>query len=89
MTDTWDGTTAATSFKYGDGTAASPYLIQSCAELALFRNNVNTGTTYSGQYFQLVRNLDLNGNYWTPIGITEKPFREFLMEQVIQYQMPK
>lgn len=75
MTDTWDGTTAATSFKYGDGTAASPYLIQSCAELALFRNNVNTGTTYSGQYFQLVRNLDLNGNYWTPIGITEKPFQ--------------
>lgn len=75
MTDTWDGTTAATSFKYGDGTAASPYLIQSCAELALFRNNVNTGTTYSGQYFQLVRNLDLNGNYWTPIGITKKPFQ--------------
>ncbi|MGN1384559.1 MAG: beta strand repeat-containing protein [Clostridia bacterium] len=72
--DVWDGT-VATSFKYGDGNAATPYLIRNCAELAYLRDNVNSGNTYSGKYFQLVNDLDLNGKEWTPIGTIEQPFQ--------------
>lgn len=75
LTDIWDGTSTATGFTYGNGTSASPYLIKSCAELAFLRNSVNSGTTYSGKYFQLVRNLDMNGNYWIPIGTTTYHFQ--------------
>ncbi len=73
--DVWDGSTVATKFKYGSGTATAPYLIRNCEELALLRNNVNAGTTYEGTYFQLVNDLDLNGKEWTPIGSTANPFQ--------------
>lgn len=74
LTDIWDGSTA-TGFTYGNGTSTFPYLIKSCAELAYLRDSVNSGTTYSGVYFQLVRNLDINGKYWTPIGTTANSFQ--------------
>lgn len=74
LTDIWDGSTA-TGFTYGNGTSTFPYLIKSCAELAYLRDSVNSGTTYSGVYFQLVRNLDINGKYWTQIGTTANSFQ--------------
>lgn len=72
---TWDGT-VATSFALGSGTFADPYLITSGSELAYLAQQVNAGTTYEGQYFKLVVDIDLNkdNNTWTPIGLQGIPF---------------
>lgn len=63
---TWDGTTA-TSYGSGTGTEADPYLINTAQELALLAQNANLPTDYSGVYFRLTSNLDLNNLAWTPI----------------------
>ncbi len=53
----------------GSGTSGDPYLINSISDLATLASNVNNGTsTYSGQFFKLMINLNLNGDAWTPIG---------------------
>lgn len=70
----WDGT-VATSFCGGDGTAQKPYLILEGSELAYLASQVNSGTSYSGQYFQLVGDIDLNNRTWTPIGDTNNSFK--------------
>ena len=72
--DEWDGT-VATSFKYGNGSLSSPYLITTGAELAYLAQRVNAGTTYAGQVFQLARDIDLKNRNWTPIGTTANSFR--------------
>ncbi|MBO5046466.1 MAG: hypothetical protein J6C93_06310 [Clostridia bacterium] len=58
--DVWDGTSVSQTF-VGDGTAENPYLIQSGADLALLRANVNAGNSYAGQYFKMTKSIDLNG----------------------------
>ena len=73
--NTWDGSTKATTFSWGQGTAEKPYLIADGAELAYLAQQVNDGTTYEGQYFQLASDIDLGNNEWTPIGTTENSFR--------------
>ncbi|MGN1300975.1 MAG: hypothetical protein ACI4U9_00320, partial [Clostridia bacterium] len=70
----WDGT-VATGFELGEGTETSPYLISNGEELAYLRNQVNSGNTYEGIYFQLISDIDLNGNTWTPIGTYTNSFR--------------
>ncbi len=65
----WDGTTKDTNFN-GTGTEADPYLIQSASQLAGLAANVNGGEKYSGQYFKLTTDIDLNNKEWTPIGIS-------------------
>ena len=52
VTDTTPGVLA------GEGTAESPYLIQSIEDLVAFSNNVNNGTTYEGKYVNLELTLD-------------------------------
>ena len=55
----------------GDGTEASPYLINNVADLVLFRNSVNAGeTTYSapGVWVALAADIDLAGENWVGIG---------------------
>ncbi len=64
--DTWDGTSVSTGLS-GDGTAESPYLIQSAADFAYFAaqlNNAAVGQTenFKGQYFKMTKSIDLNGN---------------------------
>ena len=70
----WDGS-VATSFKYGSGTSSDPYLITTGAELAYLAQRVNAGNNFAGQVFQLVRDIDLNGRTWTPIGTDSNSFR--------------
>ncbi len=71
---TWDGSSVASGFDYGNGTKEEPYLISTAAELAYLATSVNSGTTYSGVYFQLTNDIDLADNAWTPIGTHANPF---------------
>ncbi len=66
--DVWDGT-IATGFAGGDGTETSPYEINTASQLAYLAQQVNNGAGYSGYYFILTGNIDLNNIEWTPIGI--------------------
>ena len=63
----WDGTTVSTSFK-GEGTQASPYLIESGADLALLAQEVNGGNSYAGKYFKQTCDVDLGSKEFAPIG---------------------
>ena len=65
-TDGWDGT-VADGFG-GLGTDVNPYLIYTAEELAYLAASVNSGTSYIGNHFKLMSDLDLGGLEWTPIG---------------------
>ncbi|MFT9056935.1 MAG: hypothetical protein ABF449_10000 [Ethanoligenens sp.] len=54
-------------FNAGDGTADSPYTIADKAHLQAFRDSVNAGQTYAGQFIALSGDIDLSGTGWTPI----------------------
>ena len=70
----WDGATASEALK-GDGTAASPYLVESAEDLKYIQVQVNAGTTFEGKYFKQTADIDLNNKEWAPIGErTAKPF---------------
>lgn len=71
--DIWDGSVAE-SYAGGDGSQKKPYRIGNSSQLALLAKNVNDGENYSGQYFRLDRDLDLNNIVWTPIGNGEPSF---------------
>jgi hypothetical protein len=66
--DLWDGSTAD-DFAGGSGIETDPYLISTGAQLAYLADQVNR-TDYSGTYFKLTADLDLNGDTyeWTAIG---------------------
>ena len=63
----WDGTSASSSLK-GEGTAASPYLVESADDLKYIQVQVNDGNTFEGKYFKQTADIDLNNKEWTPIG---------------------
>jgi len=67
-TDVWDGTIAS-GFGGGSGTQDNPYLINTASQLAYLAKRTNEGTNYSGKYFKLTVDIDLNNRNWTPIGI--------------------
>ena len=69
--DTWDGSTAA-GFASGDGlSAGTAYVIHTGAQLAYLADQVNNHVEhYSGTYFALDNDLDMNGQPWTAIGET-------------------
>lgn len=70
----WDGTTVSTALE-GEGTETNPYVLSSGANLAYLANSVNGGEAYSGKYFVLSKNINLNFKAWTPIGkATTTPF---------------
>lgn len=69
----WNGSVAS-SYAFGDGTQTNPYLISNGEELAYLRYQVNNGQNYSGTYFKLVSNINLNNNAWSPIGSTTRSF---------------
>lgn len=58
----------------GNGTAADPYLITDKEDLATLASAVNNSTTeenagaFSGTYFRLEANIDMDGVEFTPIG---------------------
>lgn len=63
-----DSGSVAGSFSGGSGSATDPYLISNAGQLAYLAQQVNGGNTYSGYYFSLTGDINLNGRDWTPIG---------------------
>lgn len=60
----------ASFFASGSGTQADPYVILTAEQLAAFRDSVNNGVTYAGQYIRLGGNITLTDvQNWTPIGV--------------------
>ena len=51
----------------GTGTEADPFLITSLEDLIWFRENVNAGNSYAGQFVKLTNDIDLDQDDWTPI----------------------
>lgn len=74
----WNGTTIASKFSFGKGTISEPYLITDASELAYLRQQVNSGNTYEGQYFQIATDIDIGNKAWTPIGNQTNQFRGIL-----------
>lgn len=69
----WGGN-ISNGFKFGDGTESNPYLISTGDELAYLAEQVNAGTTYQGNYFQIAADIDIDGKNWTPIGDADNSF---------------
>lgn len=88
--DVWDGKPAE-KFAGGAGTVDDPYKISTGAELAYLAQQVNAGESYSGKYFTLTSDIQLNeldkdgmpkaaegqtGAYpWIPIGNNKNKFQ--------------
>lgn len=66
--DVWDGSIAE-GFASGDGTEANPYIIETAAQLAYFRNQVSvSGRTFKNEYIIINNNIDLDNISWKSIG---------------------
>lgn len=54
----------------GDGSNNDPYQISDAEKLTALQTQVNeNGFSYTGKWFRLTNNIDLNNELWTPIGI--------------------
>ncbi len=58
----------------GEGTATTPYLINTVDDLKQLAQDVNGGTNYAGKNFELTTDLDLKNAEWESIGNDAKPF---------------
>ena len=71
-TNVWNG--SSEPWIEGDGTQYNPYRIETAANLAYLAEKVNEGyqssgqDVFTGEYFLLTDDLDLNNLNWTPIG---------------------
>ena len=63
----WDGS-VATEFAGGEGTKENPYLIANAAQLAYFRDEVDGGRNFEGEFIKLAANINLNRHLFDPIG---------------------
>ncbi len=65
-------------FADGNGTENDPYIIETVEQLEAFRDSVNDGNTYAGEYIELVAgetyDLSMLDEDWTPIGTYSAPF---------------
>ena len=70
--DVWDGT-SATADKLAAATDDTNKVVtvESGKLLAALAKAVNDGNDYAGYTIKLTKNLDLNGNEWTPIGVKD------------------
>lgn len=64
---------AALSYAGGDGSAASPYLIETAEQLALLEKSTNEDTSRENdstlrKHYALTSDIDLSAHCWTPIG---------------------
>ena len=70
---TWNGVSPASNptsaFSGGDGTQATPYIIGSATDLAQLAVNTANAVSYSGKYFKLDVDINLDNKPWTPTGI--------------------
>lgn len=59
----------------GSGTEAAPYEIPDVGKLTALQKQVNeNGFSYTGKWFRLTNNIDLNDELWTPIGVDSLHF---------------
>ena len=65
-----DSGVRATSFAGGSGTSSSPYLISTPAQLGYLCYLINSSrsSSYKSKYYKLTADLNMNANYWIPIG---------------------
>lgn len=70
--DTWNGD-IATAKELADATDDTKMVVtvDSGKLLAALVQSVNGGNDYAGYTIKLTKNLDLNGNEWTPIGVKD------------------
>ena len=67
--DTWNGDIAAdTDLAAATNDTKKVVTVESGKLLAALVRSVNGGNDYAGYTIKLTKNLDLNGNEWTPIG---------------------
>ncbi len=66
-TNKWDGA-VANGFHQGTGTKEDPYVIANAAQFVYFRNEVDGGRTFEGEYVQLTTSINLNNVNFDPIG---------------------
>ena len=64
---------ASSSDLNGSGTENDPYLISTADDLVAIQEAVNSGTSYSGCYFQLTADITLPSD-WTAIGTSSSHF---------------
>ena len=90
QTSVWNGSRKL--WTRGEGTADSPYLIESAEHLAFLSYMVNTGFETKDLYFELTTDIDLNGSEdlpWIPIGLGNSYFYEDGCERVSElYSVP-
>ena len=70
VVETYQLTVKQSNFN-GSGTENSPYLLSSKEELAYLAEQVNSGTSYENDFFQLTGDVDLADVEWTPIGYSQ------------------
>ena len=59
----------------GSGTEADAYQISDAPDLTALQKQVNeNGFSYTGKWFRLTNNIDLNNELWTPIGVDSLHF---------------
>ncbi len=61
ISSAWDGTSASANLS-GGGTEYNPYLISSGEDLKYIENQVESGNSFSGEYFKLAKSINLNFN---------------------------
>lgn len=65
----------AAALRSGSGTAQNPYVLTLASDLYNLANQVNSGNTHAGIYFELGNNIDLSAYAnWPGIGRQTKPF---------------
>ena len=70
--DTWNGETAtAAELAVATDDTNKVVTVESGKLLAALVEAVNNGNDYAGYTIKLTKNLDLNGNEWTPIGVKD------------------
>lgn len=52
----------------GTGTQQDPFIVTGLEDMQLLSQKVAAGTTFSGYYFELTKDIDMQGIQWTPIG---------------------
>ena len=58
----WNGETTTVSFASGSGTENDPYVINTSSELAYLAQQVNNGNSFSGVYFVITSDLNINSH---------------------------
>lgn len=62
----WDGTSVATAYESGEGTAESPYKIATAEQFAYFAEQIKAGAG-ADAYYILTNDLDMTAESWEPI----------------------